>query len=103
MPDKVDKAVIGTSTAGGVISIASGIISGAGFTSSGIAAGSTAAGMQAGIGNVVAGSAFSVLQSVTATGLVGTVGLVGGVAGVGGLAYWGGKTLYNRHKSKAKL
>ena len=59
-----------------------------GFTSGGVAAGSIAAGVQAGIGNVVAGSAFSALQSVAATTVLGTAaapvlgaaGVVGGVA-----------------------
>ena len=70
MPDKVDKAVIVTSTTGGVIGTASGIIYGAGFTSSGIAAESIATGIQSGIGNIPAGSVFSGLQSVAAKGLV---------------------------------
>lgn len=38
-----------------------------GFTTGGIVAGSIAAAWQSGIGNVVAGSLFSVLQSLTST------------------------------------
>ena len=47
-------------------------------------AGSAAAGMQAGIGNVVAGSAFAVLQSAAAGGAGAAVvnGVVGGTAAV---------------------
>jgi hypothetical protein len=47
---------------------------------------STAAGMQAGIGNVVAGSAFAMLQSAGATGVGSAVlGAVGATAGgIGG-------------------
>ena len=61
----------------------------AGFTSAGVAAGSVAAGAQAAIGNVVAGSAFSALQTIGATTILGTVGgpILGAavlVTGVGG-------------------
>ena len=45
----------------------------AGFTTAGVAAGSAAAAFQAVIGNVVAGSVFSVLQYVGATTVLGTV------------------------------
>jgi hypothetical protein len=52
-----------------------------GFATSGIAAGSCAAILQAGIGNVVAGSGFALLQSLGATGLLVKIGLfLGGVA-----------------------
>ena len=44
------------------------IISALGFSSGGVVAGSTAAGIQAGIGAVPAGSAFAYLQSVEALG-----------------------------------
>lgn len=40
-----------------------------GFTAGGVGASTVAAGVQAGIGNVVAGSLFASLQSATATGL----------------------------------
>ena len=41
-----------------------------GFSSSGVIAGSLAAGTQAGIGNVAAGTVFAGLQSVAATGAI---------------------------------
>jgi hypothetical protein len=47
-----------------------------GFTPLGIAAGSVAAAIQAGIGDVIAGSAFAILQSVGAQG--GFAALTGG-------------------------
>ncbi|KAF8243300.1 hypothetical protein K440DRAFT_664244 [Wilcoxina mikolae CBS 423.85] len=50
-----------------------------GFTSGGVAAGSTAAGIQAGIGNVAASSTFAFCQSAAAGGYgAATVGAVGG-------------------------
>lgn len=53
-----------------------------GFTSSGIGAGTLAAGVQSGIGNVAAGSAFATLQSFGALG--GFVGMAAvGVVGLG--------------------
>ena len=60
----------------------------AGFTSSGVAAGSAAAAVQAGIGNVAAGSAFATMQSLAATTVVGTVGaaVAGTAAVVGGIS-----------------
>lgn len=91
MPNTADKVVIGTSATGGVVATTSAIISGLGFTGSGIAAGSTAAGIQAGIGNVVATSAFATLQSWGATGLIATTGVVGVGVVAGGLGYWGVK------------
>ena len=41
----------------------------AGFTTGGVAAGSMAAGIQAGIGNVLSGSAFATAQSMGASGV----------------------------------
>ena len=60
----------------------------AGFTSSGVAAGSVAAGIQAGIGNVAAGSVFAGLQSVAATTVLGTAAapVIGAAGVVGGVA-----------------
>jgi hypothetical protein len=55
-------------------------MTGLGFSSSGIAAASTAAGIQAGIGNIVAGSAFAAVQSLGALGAFAIMGLVGGIA-----------------------
>jgi hypothetical protein len=63
-------------------------MTGLGFTSSGIAAASTAAGIQAGIGNVVAGSAFAVAQSLGALGAFVTMGVFGGI-GLGIAAIYG--------------
>jgi hypothetical protein len=51
-----------------------------GFTTGGIAAGSAAAGMQAAIGNVVAGSGFAAMQSFGATGFFNMLAGLGGVA-----------------------
>jgi hypothetical protein len=53
-------------TAGGV----AGAVTLAGFSSSGVVAGSAAAAWQASIGNVAAASLFAFLQSVTATGVI---------------------------------
>ena len=62
------------------VGIASGVIAGAalipvalGFGSAGIVGGSVAAGIQSGIGNVVAGSLFSVCQSLGMTGFFTTL------------------------------
>jgi hypothetical protein len=90
MPSKIDKAVIGTSVASGAVTIVGAGGTALGFSSSGIVGGSVAAGMQAGIGNVVAGSTFATMQSLGALGVLSTVGVVGGVglvAGGGYLAY----------------
>ncbi len=76
------------------------IIPAFGWTAGGVAAGSTAAGIQSGIGIVAAGSNFACLQSLGSLGLgifgtaalpvvVGTA-IVGGV-GYGGYKYWKGK------------
>ena len=68
----------------------------AGFTSSGIAAGSKVAAIQSSIGSVTSGSAFATLQSLGATGTIATVGTVGlAVGGVVGVGYAG----YKLHKS----
>jgi hypothetical protein len=99
MPDMLDKSVIGTSVASGIATTASSIITGLGFTSSGIVASSTAAGIQAGIGNVAAGSLFAGLQSLAATGVVATVGIFGGV-GLGVGAVYGGYKGYQYLKNK---
>lgn len=96
MPDTADKVVIGTSTTGAIITTGCGTLKALGFKAAGIAAKSVAAGMQAGMGNVAAGSTFSILQSAGASGLL-TVGLVGGgVIVAGGLTYWGVKSYMNR-------
>jgi len=48
-----------------------------GFGKAGIAASSTAASIQGGIGNVAAGSIFATAQSIGATGALTKVGLIG--------------------------
>ncbi|RGP59292.1 hypothetical protein FSPOR_11442 [Fusarium sporotrichioides] len=77
----------------------------AGFGANGIAAGSTAAGMQAGIGNVVAQSGFATLQSYGMAGygvsiVHGVVQAAGAVVGAG-VAYSGAKgdTKFDGNKS----
>ena len=55
--------------------IAPSLITYVGFTSLGIAAGSSAASIQSSIGIVKAGSWFSAMQSAGATGLFSTVGV----------------------------
>jgi hypothetical protein len=97
MPDTLDKVVIATSTANGIVATTGGIMSYLGFTGAGIAAGSTAAGIQAGMGSVAAGSAFSVAQSLGALGVYATMGLAGGIGlAVGGI--YGGYKLYKSYK-----
>lgn len=73
------------------VSVTGGVVAGTyalpwlGFDVSGVGATTFAAGWQAGIGNIVAGSPFAILQSLAATGK-GAI-LFGGVgAGLGGLA-----------------
>jgi hypothetical protein len=99
MPSTGDKVAIGATTVGGTAAATGGILTGMGFTTSGIAAGSTAAGMQAGIGNVVAGSIFSGLQSLGATGVIAGVGIGGGVILVAGGGFLGYKA-YQWMKNK---
>ena len=64
----------------------------AGFTSSGIGAGTIAAGIQSSIGSVAGGSTFAIAQSLGATGTFTTIGVTGGIGllAVGG-AYRGYK------------
>ena len=57
-----------------------------GFGSAGIAAGSIAAAIQSGIGNVAAGSAFATMTSLGMTGTFTTAAATGGAAAVGGAA-----------------
>ena len=71
---------------GGVLTIAGApfVLGAAGFTSAGIAAGSLAAGVQAGLGNVVVGSTFAALQSAGAAGLAASTTAALGAAGATG-------------------
>ena len=79
---------------GGATALTSGIITVVGFTKGGIGAGTLAAAIQSGIGNVAAGSTFAALQSAGATGLVATVGTVGASVAVVGVAGYGGYKVY---------
>ncbi len=86
--DNAEVAAAATVASGGITALCSGIATCCGFTSSGIAAGSAAAGIQT--ANVAAGSAFATMQAAGATGVIGTVGIVGlAVAAVGAGAYFG--------------
>lgn len=73
----------------------------AGFSTSGIVAGSLAASTQAGIGNVAVGSAFAIAQSLGAAGVYATIGITGGIGLIGVGAAYGGYKLYQwKHKPK---
>lgn len=70
--------------AGGAVLLGPAALALVGFGSSGVAVGSIAAGVQAGIGNVAAGSAFAALQSIGAAGVAtSTVATAAGAAGAG--------------------
>lgn len=99
MVNTTDKVVIGTTTTSGALAATGWVSTLIGFTSSGIGAGTMAAGMQAGVGNVVAGSAFAGMQSLGATGVFFGLGAVGGVGLVAGGVY-GGVKLYQHLKNK---
>ncbi|KAK0715218.1 hypothetical protein B0H67DRAFT_236617 [Lasiosphaeris hirsuta] len=78
-----------TATACAIVLVAAAIpaiLAGIGFTSSGIAAGSVAAGIQAGIGNVAAHSGFATFTSAMMGGY--------GVAAVGSFVLAVGATVY---------
>ena len=72
----------------------------AGFTSTGVVAGSTAAAIQSTIGSVAAGSWFATMQSLAATTIIGTAApLV--LAGVGAAALVGtGAYVINKQRNK---
>lgn len=101
MPDKLDKAIIATSAVSGVATVSSVALTGIGFTTSGIVAGSAAAGMQAAIGNVATASLFATVQSLGATGVIATVGVTGGI-GLGVGAVYGGFKLWKYYKDKPR-
>jgi len=71
---------------GAVASVGSYALTAAGFTPSGIAAGSIAASVQSTIGNVAAGSAFAGLQSLGASGTLVSSGAIGAGVAVAGVA-----------------
>ncbi|OTA86310.1 hypothetical protein M434DRAFT_399952 [Hypoxylon sp. CO27-5] len=66
------------------VAIAGPALAAAGFGANGIAAGSVASGIQAGIGNVAAGSVFATLQSAGMAGY--GAAIVNGVVQAGGAA-----------------
>ncbi|KAJ6560556.1 hypothetical protein DFH09DRAFT_1364740 [Mycena vulgaris] len=74
------------------------VIGALGFTPSGVAAGSAAAGIQSGIGNVAAGSVFAGLQSAGVLGL--GPGACAAVAGFGGITGHFLDELTRKNKSK---
>ena len=61
---------IGAAIGGSGTVVSSAIVSGIGFTSTGVAKASIAASIQSGIGNVAAGSTFAMFQSIGATGAI---------------------------------
>ena len=77
---------IGAAVAGGVITGIALIPITLGFGGAGIIAGSVAAGIQAAIGNVAAGSAFAIFTSLGMTGVFASSAAVGAILGAGGLA-----------------
>ncbi|CAD8077177.1 unnamed protein product [Paramecium sonneborni] len=76
-------ALIATGTTAAIVGGAQAGITAAGFSSIGPVAGSLAAATQASIGNVVAGSAFAVVQGVAMTGVVSTLLLPATIIGLG--------------------
>jgi hypothetical protein len=80
------KIGIGAAVAGGVIAGVALIPITLGFGGAGIVAGSVAAGIQAAIGNVAAGSAFAICTSLGMTGVFASTAAVGAILGAGGLA-----------------
>ena len=103
MPGIVDKIAIGTTVVNGMVATTGGIMTSLGFTSSGIAAGSIAAGIQSQLGSVAAGSAFSVAQSLGAKGVLVTMTSASVVIIiVGGGGYLGYKIYKKRKEEEAK-
>jgi hypothetical protein len=97
------KAVFGVGVALGVLTspmIVPTALATVGFTSAGVVGGSVAAGMQASIGNVVAGSAFAVCQSIAMGGSIPTA--VSAVSGVttGTIGYIGSRLLRRQNKTE---
>ena len=82
----IRKICIGVAITGGAILLGGGLPMLAGFGIIGIKASSIAAGIQAGIGNVVAGSWFAIMTSLGMTGVFATTATVGAIIGTGGLA-----------------
>ena len=82
------KIGIGLTVAGGVIAGASLLPITLGFRGAGIVAGSVAAGIQAAIGNVTAGSVFAIFISLGMTGVFASSAAVGAILGGGGFAFY---------------
>jgi hypothetical protein len=79
------KIGFGAAVAGGVIAGVALLPITLGFGGAGIAAGSVAAGIQAAIGNVAAGSVFAICTSLGMTGVFASSAAVGAILGTGGL------------------
>ena len=75
---------LGVAITGGAILVGGGLPMLAGFGIIGIKASSIAAGIQAGIGNVVAGSWFAIMTSLGMKGVFATTAAVGAIIGGGG-------------------
>ena len=86
MNNTLRNVLVGVGIAGGVVAGASLLPMALGFGTAGIAAGSTAAAIQSGIGNVAAGSLFSIMQSLGMTGFFAKLATVAGVAAAGAAA-----------------
>ena len=82
------KVGIGAAITGGVIAGVALLPITLGFGTSGIVAGSVAAGIQSVIGNVAAGSVFAVCTSLGMTGVFASSAAVGAILGTGGLAVY---------------
>ena len=82
----IKKVAIGATIVGGVILGASLIPITMGFGTAGIVGGSIAAGIQASIGSVVAGSAFTICTSLGMTGVFAASAAVGAILCAGGFA-----------------
>ena len=80
------KIGLGAAITGGVIAGVALLPITLGFGTAGIVGGSIAAGIQAAIGNVAAGSLFAVCTSLGMTGVFASTAAVGAILGVGGLA-----------------
>lgn len=74
----IKAAAIGVAVA---VTVVGGVLPALGFGAAGVATSSVAAGTQAAIGNVVAGSAFAFAQSVGATGVTTAVAAGGAALG----------------------
>jgi len=80
------KIGLGAAITGGVIAGVALLPITLGFGTAGVVGGSIAAGIQAAIGNVAAGSLFAVCTSLGMTGVFASTAAVGAILGAGGLA-----------------